>query len=1168
MKRLILASVVVFLSSALAAGAQGIITGSVTGTVQDKTGASLPNASIVATNAATGIQVTAEANSKGDFTINNLPVGTYTVRISAPRFDKMDIGNVIVGAGQTNGLGIKQLQIGSATETVEVSTTTNLLETVQSQVTTTFDSVQVASLPTNGGFDELALLVPGVVSTHGNNRANTNGAGISSNGQRGRSNNFEIDGQSNNDNSVTGPQIFMGNEESIQEVQFITNNFSAQYGRDAGTVVNYLTKSGTNAYHGTALYRYLGSWLSSLTQGQKNPLSGYCAPGQTTGCTPPFKPRYTNNQFGGSLGGPILRDKLFGFGSAYFVQGYNGVTTTASGTLGGTTGYMPTAAGFNTLGSAYPNNPGIQSLIKYGPQTVPIGTFAYIGSGPATATVSDGTTTVQIPVQQYQRSIHPHSTDEELLGRLDYQATNKDRFYIRYFYQDNPSYLASGTVTTGGIVNVTDNAHSVGADWSHTFSTRFVNQLRYSFQQARINFEGGGFPNCTTTSFTSCPASLSLSTSTSYKLALTGSPYGATTASIGSFGLSTSYPQGRIVKDTQIQDNLSMNLGKHSITVGFAYEFQNSPNVFLPNISGGYTFNGFNGLLTDTTTLGLAIGSPNIHFTEPDWAAYFQDDWKVSPQLTLNLGMRWEYFSQSINLLHNISVTNQTGSSPLWNTTLPLSQTTFPYIPQDYKHFEPRIGFAYNPSAMRSLVIRGGYAINIAPAYYNIFLNSYGGAPVVLSTTITGCNNTTKLCTPSGGANYTTVHALNNQYLPTGGNPGTYAQTLVGNDFRQPVTQTYQLGFQKEIKRIAVMEVRYVGAHTSGDFQSVNANPAIGTALAAFPSFFNGVTACTTSTAAGYNGGNGRTNCNNSLVRTRLNSSFEIYNGLQTSVRSRDYHGLTANLSYTWSRTVDNASEIFGTNGAGTTVAFPQNPLNWNVAERGVSGQSYPNVTSLGLVWVVPYFKNDNGFAGHLLGGFQLNSIYVFNSGQPFTPTMAAASSGNEANYCDYLFDATYAGLSSCRPILANPAAPIGNVGYNAATMNATNTAITGPVTYVDLATKATVQRSQEHWLINNYAEALTMGNPYPGVGRNTLRGDSYNNVDVSVFKNTKVGERVTFQLGVYLYNALNRGYYSNPDPAIEDAGSTFMTFRGGTGTTFGGGSGTRNVQVGGKLIF
>jgi outer membrane receptor protein involved in Fe transport len=1115
----------------VSAKGQGIITGSVTGLVEDPTGAVVAGAKIVATEASTGIAQSATSTNKGEFLFSTLPIGTYKLEITAPGFDTLTLSNVQVSTGTATGLGVEKLKLGNATEAVEVSTSQNLLETVQSQVTTTFDSAQIENLPTGGGFDELALLIPGDVSTHGNNRSNTNGAGISSNGQRGRNNNFEIDGQSNNDNSVAGPQVFMSNPDAIQEIQIVTNNYSAQYGRDAGSVVNYVTKSGTNKIHGSALYFYEGAFFSSLTNGQKNPLFGYCTPGQAVGnngCVGVRKPRFTDNDYGGTLGGPILKDKLFAFGSAYFARNFSGLSTS------NTTTYFPTPASLTQLQTTYPNNPGIQSLVAYSPYAVTLGNPAPLPTGTHTAVVTDGTTASTITFAQYGRTISSYSTDKEILGRMDYQATNRDRFFARFFYQLNPSIAGSGTISTGGFVNVGDITYSIGSDWTHTFTASLVNQVRYSFQQATIKFDGGGFASCTISNLTGCPSSFSLGSMTD----VTGAKF-----SLSGFGLGTTYPQGRVVKDTQFQDNLTYTKGKHSMTMGGGYEFQNSPNVFLPNISGAFTFSsGINSLLTGTGTLGLAAGSANIHFEENDIGLYFQDDWRISPTFTANLGLRWELFGQPINLLHEISVANQTSATPIWSTALPTSVTEFPYVPEDYKNFQPRIGFAWNPTP--KLVVRGGYAINYSPAYYNIGLNSYGSAPVLVSASVTGTSNATKPVLPTGGANYTSVHAFDNHYLLGNGlNPGSYNQTLVAPNFHQPKTQTYTLGTQYQIGRYAVAEVRYVGAHTAGDFQSVNANPNIAAAIKAFPSQFPGVTYCTDATQVGYQ----HISCAATNVRSRLNTSFEVYNGLQTSLTSRNYHGLTATLGYTWSRTIDNASEIFGTAGAGTTVAFSQNPLNTNTAERGLSGNSYPNVTSLGLTYIVPFLKNEHNLKATLLGGFQVNTIYLFNSGQPYTPEQAYY----DGSYCDINFGTAFIGTpDACRPILSNKAANPTTVGINV-----------GGGVYQNFATGANGARSSFHWLVNNQAEANALGNPFPGVGRNTLVGNTFNNADISVFKNNKITERINLQLQFIAYNALNRAYYGTPDAYIDDVGSSFglLSYNGGS---------NRNIQIGGKVQF
>jgi hypothetical protein len=292
----------------------------------------------------------------------------------------------------------------------------------------------------------------------------------------------------------------------------------------------------------------------------------------------------------------------------------------------------------------------------------------------------------------------------------------------------------------------------------------------------------------------------------------------------------------------------------------------------------------------------------------------------------------------------------------------------------------------------------------------------------------------------------------------------------------------------------------------------------------------------------------GHLNCGSTLVRLRANTAFEIYNGLQTQLTTRNYRGLTATLAYTWSRTIDNASEIFGTNGIGTTVAFSQNPLDPNVGERGVSGNSYPNVTSLGLTYVAPWYSQNHSLVGKLLGGFQFNTIYLFNSGQPYTPYQAVGDTGG--SFCDSTFALSFAGPDTCRPILANKNAPLGTVGVN-----------TGKGVYVDNFTLLPVARSSEHWILNNTAEALAIGNPYGGVGRNTLRGDSFNNVDISVYKNTHINERVNVQLQFTLFNALNRAFYSAPDAQIEDSGTSFSNFTQAVGSN-------RNATVGARVLF
>jgi hypothetical protein len=1203
-KRILAASILMISLAGGTAYGQGIITGSLNGTITDPSGAVVPNATVTVTNNGTSIAFSAKTNSKGELDVENLPVGTYTVTVTGQGFAPLKVSGVVVNGGAASSLGTQKLSL-TASEDVTVSTGQALLESTQAQLTTTIDSQEITDLPTGGGLDRLVLLVPGVVRTLGNNYANTNGTGLSSNGLRGRSNNFEIDGQSNNDNSVSGPQFFFRNEFALDQLIVITNNFGAQYGRNAGEVINYLTKSGSNVFHGSAFENYLGSWGSSLLPSQKNVAFGYCYPGATS-CISPVVPRVTANEWGGTLGGPILKDKLFGFGAVLYRKVTNGASPSTSSSL------TPTPNGITQLATIFPNNGLVGTLKNEGPWSVKAGnpqvTQGSTVNIPVCAQASASACPAGSPTAEFgtiTRFLPSYSQDQEIIGRLDYQATNRDRIYVRYMYQNAPTLVSGGTVSSGAYYDTSDVVYSTAASVNHTFSPHWLNSLTYSFQQSKLTFGNGGYPTCNDSNIASCPANIAIS-GTSYSKSNAGPTATdiVTLSSIG-FGPATNIPQGRIVKVTQVQDNATYSIGRHAITFGGEFDYQNSPNTFLPNTSGAFSFQSFSYGLVGNTTLTLANGSPNIPFKEPDFAGYFQDDWRVTPELTLNLGIRWEFFKQGINVLNSLSTANQTGKNPIWLTSLPLSQTTFPYIPNTYKNYQPRVGFAYSPAYAKGFVARGGFAINFDPAFYNIFLNSYTAAPVV-NTGVIACDGVTVACVPTGGAYNAAVHTQDDKYNPTGVNPGTKVQTDVTPNFSNPYVLNYTLGIQQQVNRFAVVEVRYVGNHAVKQFQSFNGNPSVNiappaasvpttqnyqTLAQAFPTMFPASSYCTTPGAVGL----GHVNCNKTYVTTRGNTSFSIYNALQTQIKTANYHGVTGSVAYTWSRTIDNTSEVYsgGTSG-GNTLAIAQNPFNIDQPERGVSGDSYPNVVAVALDYRLPAYKEQKGIIGHLLGGYSLNTIYTHNSGQPYTPYQPSKISGGPAvskiptanqgqalySFGDYYYNTGVLGADSSRPILVNPSAPAGTVAING-----------GPgVGYLDFNTGASVSRTTDKWLINNQYEAEALGNPYPGSGRNILRGEAVDELDASIFKTVKLTERVNMQMRILVYNLPNHVYLGNPDSVITDAANTHTTttdvvngatvqgipfhsfenysYNGGSavGTAFG--KGGRNVQLGANITF
>ncbi|MGD0731675.1 MAG: TonB-dependent receptor [Terracidiphilus sp.] len=1171
------------------ASAQGIITGGISGSVGDQTGAAIPGANVKAVSESTGTLFEVKANGEGEFEITTVPLGSYTITITASGFGVQTLSHVEVVAGNVTPLGKLALHLGAASQTVEVAASASeLINTESAQVETSIALEQVATAPVAGAVDNMALMVPGVVNTH-QFMSNTNGISYSVNGQRGRSNNSEIDGQTNNDTSIGGPSFFFDNQDALQEVQVLTSGMSAEYGHTMGATINYITKGGSNTFHGSGFEIYTGSWLSSLMQYQKDPNFGGCAGSPDCNIQ---APKFVQNNWGGTFGGPILKNKLWFFGSTLWSHTFEGgVVLTSQGAL------FPDPNGLATLKSSFPNNAGVAALTMNGPYSSTAGSPTPLSASVTTVPVTDGNTTANVEVAGYQRTFPNAIFDQEHLGRIDYNITPKDRFYLRYNYQNNPYFpafylVSAATAAGGGYPNVIPISHEVGADWTHTFTSNIVNQLRYAFQQSSIGFYGGSIPNCTISNFDTCTSTVELG------------------GSLATYGYGAGLPQGRIIKVDQFQDNAHWNHGRHTIMFGAEFDSQHSPWGFLPNAEGAFNFtpgaagalrntssnaalsNGLTAILEGVTSLDLAQGNPNIPFKEKDYGLYFQDDFKFKQNLTINLGLRYEYFGQSANFLHDETVAQQTGSQPFWSTALPLSATTVPTVNPNYDNIEPRIGFAYTPNALPKLVVHGGYFIDVDPVFYEFFVNIATAAPAVNSGTLV-CDGVTVNCVPATGLTYSTVHQADAPLLPPGGDPRTLPNQTVPSNFRNAMGETYTLGIQYQVVPQAVASISYLGNHTFRQYQALNSNPDILDVQSVFPNYGAGVSVCTDPTATGYT----RPNCNYDQVETYGNTAFQIYNALQASLTYRNFHGFTGTASYTYSREIDNASEFAGTGtGGGTVSPYAQNPLNPDIGERGVSGFSYPSIWGIQMTYAEPWFSGQRGILGRLLGGYYMNAFYQYNGGTPFnaiqnsysvtssnvladiagsegnpgnvTAAQAAAINTTQAEYgfCDVGFTQAFGG-NPCRPVLSNKSAPLSSIGINL-----------GPGGYVDYVTGAPTTPAQEHWTWNNQYQAVAASNPFPGVGRNTLRGDSFNDIDVSVGKNFKIAERIAASIQVSAFNLTNRAFYGIPDPNVEDSGfggfmSSQYAFGTGPGSGASGGSypqglGNRNVQLTGKVTF
>jgi hypothetical protein len=1142
---------VLMLILSAAAVAQGISTGSISGTVYDPQKAVVPGAKVTAIQSETGTSFATKTTGEGYFLIANLPIGTYTLTVEASHFTSLKVSNVDVNSGQNHNVGSQVLNIGASTESITVEAAAPLIETTSAQVGGTFDSQAVSQLPNAGaGFDNLALYVPGVANNGATNFSNTNGAAIANNGLRGRSNNFQIDGQANNDNSVAGPSVFISNPDVVGEVQVVTNNFGAEYGRNTGSIVNYVTKSGTNSFHGTGFEYNEGNWSFSKQNGQKNPLLGFCPSGVAAGtptafsssCITPVIPRFVENRFGGTFGGPVIKDKLWFFAS-YQNDRQRAKSSATSSSL------TPTPAGLSALAAAFPSNNGVAALQSFGPYGIKVGNPTPAGTIQNLA-VTNGTTSVTVPFAFVQRTVATPFDDTQISGRGDWQISSKDRFFMRYVYQDNINAVGSGTISSGAFVAVPAHDEQYGFDYTRDWSTHLVQQTRVGYSKASVVFAGGeAFSQCSITGVTACPPNIGFSD---------------TVNTFTTFGLATNLPQDRQVHNTQYQSNLTAVFGHHNMKFGGEFDHQSSPNHFLPAINGGYTFSSTGAgptyvsavskLIQGTgSTLSLTNGPFNFDFRENDIAFYAQDDWRIKSNLTLNIGLRWEWDQQAINMLHDISVKNV--AAGFWAPGLSPNITEIPHIPEDFNNFGPNLGFAWTPRILQKLtgheqtVVRGGYRIAYDPAYYNIFLNIATSAPVVNAGTVSNVGLPSDL-TGKG------VQAAFLGLIPTGQNPGARNQTRVDPNFVNPYVEQWSLGIERQITNRISFETRYVGNHGVGNFQTINGNPNIAGLQAQAPGLIpSGVTPCTAAQAiaAGNPNAAGRVDCNFTNLRIRNNGAWSKYNGLQSELKMRTFHGLTANVAYTWSKATDNVSEIFSSTG-GVTTPIAQNPFDPNNGERGVAAQSYPHVVTTYWIYELPWMKSQQGFLGRAFGGWQVSGTHRFQTGVPITPSQ---NTNNGDPYCDGGFNNALIGatLDSCRPLVSNPNAPFNTSGRFLNATQLINVSTCQSTALVNTPACPLINPSDVHFIVNNTfaINAICSGSPYGcSASRNGFRAMARNQLDLAVSKNMKLNERFSLQLRADLFNALNYQYLGAPGLNVNSRNINGVNTAGAAPGTFG----------------
>jgi len=1081
------------LLASVPAFAQGTV-GSVSGTVTDPQGAVVPGATVTLVNNATGVTREATSSESGLFVFDRVRVGIYTLRVTMSGF-KTHEQPVEVSAGKVSAVGELHLEVGRTEETVTITeTATPLVQGDSPQIVGAYDARKVADINWGTfGLDATAYLTAGIVPGFGNINSNTGGfsgqmggGGFApaAAGQRSRSTQFAVDGHEINDISIGGPSIFMDNLDLVGEYQVTVNQFDAAGGRLPGAQINVITKSGTNELHGSLFYFYDANSLRAKTaEEDRFDLE---------------KAKDISHQFGFTAGGPIIKNKWFVFGGHHRQRnpaGFQASTTSLAFTLPGTPGCI-TCNGATNMAADF----GTNTTAVY----VTRGPFAIPDGSPACSTTPQ---LVAVGAGMYEacgvtRLLPQNFFSWEATIKMDV-VLSKQTFVGKYYDESEPFSIGSGG-TAGYWVDVPFRAQSFSLNHTYQFSPRVLNDFRFSFGKFLVAFEGAN----------TAPISRVRDNLTNINL-----PGGFI-----DLGLATNLPQGRLLYNFQWTDNVSIVRGRHTLKLGAEIRRNRTTAPFLPFVNGQFNYTSITNFANNVTgSTSFTEGPFSYQPFETDQFFYIQDDVRLRPNLTFNLGLRYEHTGQPANGIHEEILAREQGPGAFWNPAVALENRIFPKIDTDNNNWGPRIGFAYTPRFWKGLfgedktVIRGGYSVAYEAAFYNILLNISTSAPRVFFFTLSP-----GIGLP-GDATGNSVAAALAPLIPAGTrDPREFNRTILPQDFASPTVQTWTIGFQREFGNNMVWELRYVGTKSTGQFQSINANPRFsrtgGLGFQDFPAFMNAASGAVPCTAADdpptFLTANavGRVFCDAGAVRSRVNGASSIYHGLQSRFDARNvWNQLTGGLSYQWGHSIDNVSEIFGFFGNGSP-AFSQNPFDYRAAERGTSNYDLQHTFAAHWIWDAPWHRDQQGALGKIAGGWQFNGQWFYFSGRPWTAVEFFVSS-NALCGRDTSFNTAFAGIfNTCRPFVADPSAPVHTVGF--------------------------IGDPGVRWWVSDCSGALGCPLGPFGASRNLNRGDDTHLTNMSLFKNTRFGPegRFNFQLRWSIVNVFNHRNFGVPDIFIDDS--------------------------------
>jgi carboxypeptidase family protein len=1158
--------VVVVLLGCLTGAAQ-VIKGSISGQLTDARGARVSGAQLKAANPETNLEFKTSSNSSGLFRFNLLPPGAYNVEVTATGLKPAVLKGIVVAAARESSAGTVALS-ATAGVTLDFSETAQADRT-HSQVTTVIDGAQLggfAGVQENEGLDLMAQFTPGAVSSGSASLApvvqaggsaarlnfNPKNQSFSSNGLRPAGNELQIDGQNNNDNMAGGPAFPLTNSSFVRQYVMVSDNQGAEFARSSGAVVNLVTPSGTNIWHGSIYGNENNSALNSMTNFQKR-FQGLS------------KPSRLNDEFGGfTIGGPWISDKLFFFGGA-------DQEILSQQTVFSSAGLTPTPAGLATLAGCFPAGKSAQAvfaLAKFGPYGIGGGSPTPFGK----AVTNVVTACPAATFSGVQRTLPQDAHIFDFILKNDLHL-DRDSLFSRYVFNSTSQFNQDDNGAAGYPFNATARNQAVLISWTHEISQRMINETRMSF--GRLNMQFGDNTLGTT------PTTRNLNQGLANVLFVLPGLQG--------FGPSENFPQGRIVNTVTGQDNWAYLMGRHQLKAGVTYANQRTFNNALADINGQFRFANWNTFFANTPNrIRIANGQSSLHFKENDFFVYFGDDWKMRDNLTINWGVSWSYSGQPANLLHDLSTTREgNAATALWNPAVPIALRTTPTIDSVKSNFAPSVGFAYSPqwggflTGHGKTVVRGGYRFLYDPPFYNVYLNMANSAPFSFQQTLTAQASAIPLPSAATGPN---VRALLAPFLTPGTlDPRTQDQTTLPSDLKASRVQAWSLGLERELSRNSAVTVRYAGNHASDLLQSVNANPFIADLKTDFPALVANPTPCPAAQAA-VPQAIGRVDCTRGVVLQRGNTGASNYNSFQAEFRANNlFKQLTVRTGYTFSKTLDNTSDIFSTQGLGNTVAFPQNPLQATKGEYSFSGLDIPHVWTVSFTEQLPFHKDQRGLIGHFVGGWSLSANYILASGQRYTPSQkfSAFASGLK-NYYDTEFLSAYVNSDTARPFAGTASAPVGSVGIFAAdactvfgaacatpgttlvSMNAINQSC-GSNPALPCAV-VPVTKDGVRYIMNTQTAGTVFGTPFGNVARNQATLGTSNVGNFSVRKQIRFTDRASFVFNATFLNAFNHRNFLGVDPFLEDAG--FNQQGNGFGDPLLTNTAGRKVILGGKVIF